>query len=310
MKASTLAIVAFLAFMACADKNKKGELLDTPTAGSIRIAVDESLKPLMQAEVEAFESIYVDAHIEVVYTTEAAAVDQLLKDSVRLAVITRLLDASETHVLDTQKLLPVYEEVAHEGIALIVHPDNPDSVLQTDQLRKLLSGEITSWKDVRPKGTLTKVEVVFDQPTSGILRFLQDSLKIEKLSPQCFAVNDNPAVVEYVKSHPHAIGIIGVSWISDEDDSTSNQFLSRIRVVGLFNDSSYYQPYQAYIAQKNYPFTRKAIMVSREARTGLGSGFMAFVAGDKGQRIVLKAGLVPATMPIRIVQVSQDSLVY
>jgi phosphate transport system substrate-binding protein len=33
-----------------------------------------------------------------------------------------------------------------------------------------------------------------------------------------------------------------------------------------------------------------------------------FVASDKGQRVVLKAGLVPATMPLRIVEVSQEPL--
>jgi len=310
MKASTSAILVLLALMSCADRDKKGNLLDTPTAGSIRIAVDESLKPLLEAEVKAFEGIYVNAHIDVVYTSEASAIDQLLKDSVRLAVVTRMLDKHELHAMDTQKIIPAHEEVALEGIALIVHPDNPDSVFQTDLLKKILTGEINSWKQVRPKGSLSKLEVVFDQPTSGILRFLQDSLKIEKLASHCFAVNNNPAVVDYVAKTPGAIGIIGVSWISDSDDSTTNQFLRQVRVVGLFNDSDFYQPYQAYIAQKSYPFTRKVIMHSREARAGLGSGFMAFVAGDKGQRVVLKAGLVPATMPIRIVEVSQDSLVY
>jgi phosphate transport system substrate-binding protein len=49
-------------------------------------------------------------------------------------------------------------------------------------------------------------------------------------------------------------------------------------------------------------------MVSREARAGLASGFIAFVAGEKGQRVVLKAGLVPATMPVRIVEVNNKPL--
>jgi phosphate transport system substrate-binding protein len=39
---------------------------------------------------------------------------------------------------------------------------------------------------------------------------------------------------------------------------------------------------------------------------GLGSGFLTYVANDKGQRVVLKAGLVPATMPVRIVEITYD----
>jgi phosphate transport system substrate-binding protein len=34
---------------------------------------------------------------------------------------------------------------------------------------------------------------------------------------------------------------------------------------------------------------------------GLGNGFIAFAASDPGQRIVLKAGLLPAIAPVRIV---------
>jgi len=47
-------------------------------------------------------------------------------------------------------------------------------------------------------------------------------------------------------------------------------------------------------------------MVSRESFSGLGSGFISFVAGEKGQRIILKSGLVPATMPIRLVKVKKE----
>jgi phosphate transport system substrate-binding protein len=148
---------------------------------------------------------------------------------------------------------------------------------------------------------------VFDHPGSGIIRFLKDSLIASDTLPlYCFAVKGNAAVVDYVSKKPQAIGLIDVSWISDRDDSTTNSFLNSIRVVGISTDSTFYQPYQAYIATRKYPLLRNVIMISREARAGLASGFMAFVASDKGQRIVLKSGLVPATMPIRIVEINHE----
>jgi phosphate transport system substrate-binding protein len=115
-------------------------------------------------------------------------------------------------------------------------------------------------------------------------------------------------VVEYISHNPKAIGLIDVSWISDSDDSTANSFLSSIRVMGISDDSAFYQPYQAYIAQEKYPLRRDVVAISREARTGLASGFLAFLASEKGQRIVLKSGLVPATMPIRIIEVNHEPL--
>jgi phosphate transport system substrate-binding protein len=64
------------------------------------------------------------------------------------------------------------------------------------------------------------------------------------------------------------------------------------------------QPYQAYLALKTYPLRRELFVINREARTGIASGFASFVAGTKGQLIILKSGLLPATGQTRIVTTS------
>ncbi len=295
--------------VSCANRDKHGNLVDTPTSGSITIAVDESLKPLIDAEISAFEGIYRNAHIKVIYTSEGEAIDTLLQDSARLAIVTRRLVESEEKVLKDQAMNPRQLKVAIDGVVLIVNRQNPDTLIQLETLKKILLGEIQTLNESSKKKSTLPLEVVFDQPNSGIIRYLKDSIvAFDKLPKYCFAVESNAAVVDYVSKKPHALGLIDVSWISDREDSTANSFLNSIRVVGISRDSSFYQPYQAYMAQGVYPLLRDVVMISREARTGLGSGFIAFVAGEKGQRVVLKSGLVPATMPIRIVEVNHEPL--
>jgi phosphate transport system substrate-binding protein len=46
--------------------------------------------------------------------------------------------------------------------------------------------------------------------------------------------------------------------------------------------------------------------VNCEIGTRLGTGFSSFVASDKGQRIILKSGLLPAVMPVRFIEVSNE----
>jgi phosphate transport system substrate-binding protein len=167
-----------------------------------------------------------------------------------------------------------------------------------------MRGEITRWDQIGGNSK-AGIEIVFDNPGSGVVRHLKDSIaKVEKLPANCFAVKNNEAVVDYVSKNKNALGVIGVEWISDSDDSTTNTFLSRAKVVGVSGDSIHFQPYQAYMALKHYPLTRTITTINREGRTGLGTGFVAFFASERGQRIVLKAGLVPKTMPLRIVQVN------
>ncbi|MEJ1240420.1 substrate-binding domain-containing protein [Chryseolinea sp. T2] len=299
--------IIFLA--ACSGKSSKPS--DTPTSGNITITVDEALKPLIEAEVAAFESIYANAHIRVIYTSEEEAIALMLKDSARATIVSRKLVPEEAEILTKQQYKPRQLKVATSAIALIVNNNNGDTTISMGDLKKILSGEIQSWGWNHPpkKGNSAGMEVVFDQPNSGILRHLKDSvIRFDTLQKNWFALKGNSEVIDYVSKKPEALGLIDVSWISDRDDSTANKFLDAVRVVRISEDSGSYQPYQAYIAQGRYPLKRDVVMISREAKSGLASGFMSFIAGEKGQRVVLKAGLVPATMPVRIVEINRDPI--
>lgn len=46
-------------------------------------------------------------------------------------------------------------------------------------------------------------------------------------------------------------------------------------------------------------------MIKLQTRSGLGKGFVTFVAGEKGQLIILKSGLIPAFPPQRIIQMNK-----
>jgi phosphate transport system substrate-binding protein len=120
-----------------------------------------------------------------------------------------------------------------------------------------------------------------------------------------------PDVVEFISRNAEAIGIIGVSWVSDRTDSTTMTFLKKVKVMYVSRseqptiDNSY-QPYQAYIAKRLYPLTRDIYVINIDPKNGLAGGFAAFLASDRGQRIILKAGILPATQPVRIVELNNN----
>ena len=95
-----IGIVLLAALSACRSKSKDGPT-DTYSSGVIAIAADESFEPIVQEEIDVFESLYPLAGIVPRYTTEVEAINLLLKDSVRLAIATRT-PVSYTH-LDVYK---------------------------------------------------------------------------------------------------------------------------------------------------------------------------------------------------------------
>ncbi|HEY9488552.1 MAG TPA: substrate-binding domain-containing protein, partial [Chryseosolibacter sp.] len=118
--------VTVLLFAAgCRDRDKQGRVLDSPTSGFIKIAVDESLRPLIETEVSTFESHYTRADVEPVYYPEAEAINALMKDSARLAVVTRRFTQEEKDYFKKIKITPTELDIAISAVALIVHRDNP-----------------------------------------------------------------------------------------------------------------------------------------------------------------------------------------
>ncbi|HEX9250813.1 MAG TPA: substrate-binding domain-containing protein [Ignavibacteriaceae bacterium] len=303
MKNSLIVLFFFLqltVFFAC---NKQDSPDDTPTTGKLTICADETYKPLIDSEIATFESIYKYSDISVKYKAETEAFNDLMNDSVRLIIVSRNLNKEELKQFEKWEIVPKINKVAYDAIALIGTKDIKDSIYTISKINSLINSDV---KDRKLKNT----KVVFDNNNSSTIRFIKEKTGVKNFSSNCYALSSSKAVLDYIAKEKNCIGIIGVNWISDHDDSTYISFLKSVKVleVAIDEKSESYKPYQAYIAQKTYPLYREMYIISKEAYTGLGTGFTAFVASERGQRIVLKFGLVPATMPIRLVELINDDI--
>lgn len=311
MKASSTLIIGSAVLLLSSCGGGASTPLDTPTSGTIHITVDESYRPMMEAEIEMFEELYVRAKIKASYTSESKAFEDLIADSSRLIVVNRELNEVERNYFKERKVTPKEIHIANDGLAFIVNLENNTSKLLYSQVKDIFSGNLNSWKQISTASKQGDMKVIFDHAGSGNVRMIQETFGLgDKLPEYCFAVNSNEEVVKFVESNPNSLGIISVNWISDNADSTTIEFKNKIRVLNIGSEGvtdtasgNFYGPYQGYIANKSYPFNRKTYIISREARSGLGTGFASFVASDKGQRIILRAGMVPATAPVRLVNI-------
>jgi phosphate transport system substrate-binding protein len=294
-------LLLLLVCFGCSDSDSPD---DTPTYGQISISVDETFMPLIDSEIDTFEGIYTYAAVKVSYKTEAAAFNDLMNDTIRLIIVPRQLNKSELKEFEKWEIVPKVTKIAYDAVALIGSKELKDSTLTLEEIKTLLSGGSTK--------SLKNVNVVFDNNNSSTINFLKEKTGVEKLSENCYALTSNNAVIDYISKTKNSIGVIGVNWISDRDDTTNQSFLKSVKVLEISTgeNSEYFKPFQAYIAQKIYPLWREVYIISKEAYTGLGTGLTAFIASERGQRIVLKFGLVPATMPVRLVELINEELTY
>jgi len=307
---ATLLAAVILIAVSC-NNQRTPVVRETPTSGNTKIYADESFQPLVSAELTTFMSLYINAHITPVYKPEKDLMADFLNDSVKVIVTAwEPSDEQKKLLLDVQTVVRT-TVVAHDALALVLNRSNRDSLLTYQNVEDIFTGKTTDWKQINPASKAGNIHIVFDNDRSANIRYFREKFNLpEQLAPNFYAVKSNAEVIDYVSKSQGAVGIVSVNWISDSDDSLSRSFTDRVKVAAitqqLLDQSYYYLPVQGSIYDKTYPFVREVKMVSRESFTGLGSGFISFVAGEQGQRIILKSGLVPATMPVRIIQVKNE----
>jgi phosphate transport system substrate-binding protein len=302
---------AFSIFSIISCNNNSTKILSTPTSGTEIIACDETFKPIIEDEIRVFTALYDQTTIDAKYGTENSALNLLLKDSTNLAIVTRRLTENERKHFESKQIFPKEMLIAYDAIAIIEHPSNNDSMLTINQLKDIFTGKITNWNQLNVKNNNKKIKVVFDNPNSSTINYITKNICNNSPITNAVAANTNKEVIEKISKEENSIGIIGVNWISDRDDSTCMNFLKSIRVIALTNEnkatySNSFKPYQGYIATGEYPIRRELLCVLTEPRSGLCSGFLSFITSDKGQRIILKSGLLPATQTIRLVEVNSN----
>lgn len=278
---------------------------DTPTSGQVLILADADCRPVIDQELLVFSAQYPKAKVDIRYMSEAELLKAMLNDSVR-CVITSVAPGRDQQAYFTERQLsapvvPIY----HGGIAVVTGKTSPIAQLDLRQIAAILGKtdtlELTS--DIERKLGADSLQALFAGAGSGIARQLIDSLGIKVLRAR--ALPDVAAVVAVVERDPRAIGFLPFEAISDLDDPAMVALREQVRLLPIARNpgDQAILPSQSTLADGAYPLQRTVHMVLTEGKSGLGTGFVSFVANHKGQRIILKLGVAPIKVPSRNVEI-------
>ncbi len=286
----------------CQEQRQTG----STTRGSVTIECDESLLPAMEAERDNFQRTYPDAHVKLRVAEAREAVADFFNDSVRVIVIGRELNAEERDALAAAKVEIQEFKVALGGVAVIANKSNPLDELRIGQLDSIFTGSLTRWP-----GTRTPIEVAVGNVNSSTDEvFRERIMKGKSFGPDVTPFSTSKRLVEFVRDARNAVGIVGLGWLREGMDQ-------QVRVMAIGDPNSrpdstrpmgeFYRPFQAYIHKGYYPISRPVYIYSRElSNLTVGYGFIAYVSSAQGQQVFLNNGLVPVTMPVRIVNLTSE----
>lgn len=285
-----LVVFVFL-FAMCNQKSKNEADKETILKGSIDITVDETIKPIVDDQVAVFEGTYYDAKINVKPKSEAELVNDLLNQKAKVVVMARNLTKDEIAKFEKNKINPRVTPFAIDAIAFISSKSNNDTLIALKTVIDFMQGK----SDPRIKG------LVFDNPNSSTVRYMKELAKVKDIPVKgVFSFKTNDEVIKFVSENDGMIGVVGVNWLSQPSPNMTD-IIKKINVLSVkgLNDNQYYSPTQNDLAEVKYPLARDLFIVNCQGYSGLGMGFASFIAGDIGQRIVLKSGLLPVRTPGR-----------
>ena len=163
--AATLVVVA-VAVVSCNGPGSPGAQ-DTPTSGNVAVSVDETFAPILQAQIDTFAKLYPNAHVKMSFQPEEKVMLDLLNDKVKLAVVSRELNAEEQADFAKQTIVPRTTRIGIDGLAIVLNRSNPDSLLTVTQLADIFTGKTSNWSQISGKKGLAAINVVFDANRSS-----------------------------------------------------------------------------------------------------------------------------------------------
>ena len=224
---------------------------------SAKIVVDESFRPIVDEELYVFKALNDEVHPNVIYAPENEAVNLLMSDSVRVAIIARDLTTQEYNLLSSRNLRPMTNRFAIDAVTLIVNQASNDALITVSEIKKMLNGN-----------TKTDRNIVFDNPNSGLVRYLKEFSGNKELKQKnIYSLKSNKEVIKYVSEHADAIGITDFSWLNDPDKDYADA-VEKVKIVNVRDDinknasSQYFSPSQTTLALKQYPLVRNLYILN------------------------------------------------
>lgn len=294
MKHLFLGVLGLVFFISCKQDTKTNEpkVTEAYNQGSTEMYVESTVYPLIDEINQVFKSYYSNANIELKMLAQNKILDAVYNDSARLAVVPKTFSQAELEIFKG-KVLPKITPIAKDAVLFITQKGSNDTLINYNDVVAIFKGTKTSNK-----------VFVFHDVNSSIVNSIMNDAQVKTVSKNVYYAKTVEEIVSYINKNTNAIGVVGLNWMVNPSENIK-QNSSKLRSMLVFNNTSkkYVLPSQSTIADNTYPLIRTINIIDIQGKTGLGTGFASFAASDKGQRIILKSGLMPIKLPKREINI-------
>lgn len=242
---------------------------------TVIVAGSTSVQPYAEILAEGYAELHPESEIDVQGGGSSAGITAAASDTADIGMSSRTLSESESELW--------HVEIAKDGLAVILHPNNPIESLTLDQVRAIYAASVINWSELG--GREAAIHVIAREEGSGTRSAFVDLLMAkEPITPRAIVQDSNGSVRQLVSGDPNAIGFISLGLV----DQT-------VKALALDGIAATWEN----VVNGSYALYRPFLFVTAGEPTGLTKEFIAYTLSPEGQRKLVHEGLIPATIPAK-----------
>lgn len=246
-----------------------------PLAGQLRITGSDTMTPLVSAIAKRFQALYPAVHIEIQSGGSSRGIADVAQGKADIGMASRALKDSERGLAGLS--------IARDGVAVVLHKDNPVGALSDRQIADIYTGKIGNWKSVG--GRDAPILVVMSEPAGGSYELFINyfGIRAEDIKSQR-VLGNNPARLSLMSENPNAILYMSVSEAARNVlADASIKLLPIANVVATSKN----------IRDGNYPLSRPLTLVTKSLPRGLVKVFIEYALSSQVTDLIRAHDFVP-----------------
>ena len=256
--------------------------------GTIQIKGSDTMVNLAQAWAEAFMTQHPGVTVAVTGGGSGTGIAALISGTCDLATSSRKITPKEIRLAERQGHAPNEIVAALDGIAVVVHPNNPVKQLTLEQLAKIFTGVIRNWRDVG--GPDQEIVLLSREVNSGTHVYFKEHVLgsvtngPKEFAPEALLLPSSQAIADEVASNPAAIGYYGMGYQNPKN---------AVMAIARTDKDPYIPPSEETVRSGAYPISRPLLLYSRGDLKGAVKAFVEFALSSQGQAVVHAIDFVP-----------------
>lgn len=269
--------------------------INEPVKDTITVLCDPSWEGILNTFIITYQGLNPNRKVHLLIKPESECIADLINNRYNTVFVSRDFTEQERNVLKQKQWSVNNDTLCFDGLTWIAPKSFPKDSLSIEEIKQIF--QTGAYQH-------TQYTIQLNSSRSSVANYLTNYFGVPSSTAHLYSGGSDEQIIHSVQQHNNTLACISSGWLVNLENKKHKAYLQSIKIIRVINNKTQlaYSPFQNDLALGTYPFIRVLRALNNDANAGLGTAFASFLIGNRGQRLFLKAGLLPFKMPAREIE--------